>query len=488
MPSASVPGGAGTAAGAGSVTDGTTAAATGAPAGALDWNALGDEALRHLVALLRIDTTNPPGNETAAAEYCAAVLRDAGLAPAVLESAPGRGNCVCRLAADPARALPGEGPLLLHGHLDVVPADPAEWRHPPFAGETHDGYVWGRGAVDMKDMVAMSLTAVAALARAGVRPRRDVLFVAVADEELGSEMGAKWLVDHHPDRVRAQYALGELGGFTLHAAGRVFVPVQVAEKGLCWMRARVRGRQGHGSVPHDENPVVRLAELLARLGRRRLPQHNTDVMRAFLARMAEAQPVPAALVLRLLRAPALSGLLLDRVMPDRARAELFAALLHNTVSPTVLRAGAKTNQIPSTAEAELDGRTLPGQTAADLVRELRALWGDPDWLDLTVFKEHDPVEATPHTPMFAAIERVLARHAPGAVVLPNLLPGFTDAWAYAQLGAVCYGFSPVKLPEDPVFSRLYHGVDERVPVDGLRWGLRVLYETVREIAAPDAPL
>jgi acetylornithine deacetylase/succinyl-diaminopimelate desuccinylase-like protein len=455
-------------------------------AATLDWTAIGDEALRHLAALLRFDTTNPPGNERAAADYCARVLRDAGLPPAVLEAAPGRANCVARLSG--AAASSSDGPLLLHGHLDVVPADPSDWRHPPFAGETHDGYVWGRGAVDMKNMVAMSLTVVATLARAGVRPRRDVLFAAVADEELGSDLGAKWLVDHHPDRVRAQYALGELGGFTLYAGGRRLYPVQVAEKGLCWLRLRARGRQGHGSVPHAENPVTRLGEALAAIGRHRLPHHDTAVMRHFLARMAQTQPFPAATVLRLLANPLLSDLVLDRVMPDRARAELFDALLHNTASPTVVRAGAKTNQIPSVAEAELDGRLLPGQTPDDLIRELRAVTGDPHWLELEVIKHHAPVSATPDTPLFAAIERVVARHDPGAVVVPNLIPGFTDAWAWAQLGAVCYGFSPVRLPPDLVFSRLYHGVDERVPADGVRWGVRVLYETVREVAAPDAPL
>ena len=450
---------------------------------ALDWTALGDETLRHLVALLRIDTTNPPGGELPAASYCATVLREAGLDPALLESAPGRGNCVARLRGDSDAA-----PLLLHGHLDVVPADPAEWTHPPFAGETHDGHVWGRGAIDMKHMVAMSLTVLCALARAGVRPRQDVLFAAVADEEVGSRLGAKWLVDHHPDRVRAAYALGEVGGFTLHAAGRRLYPVQVAEKGLCWLRLRARGRQGHGSVPHDENPVVRLADVVARIGRQRLPQHNTAVMRDFLARTAATQPLPAAALLRALAAPGVSDLLLDRVLPDRARAELFAALLHNTAAPTVLRAGGKTNQIPSFAEADLDGRLLPGQTAEDLVREVRAVAGDPAWLEVDVLEHHPPVETSPATPLFEAITRVVQRNDPGAIVVPNLIPGFTDAWAWSQLGAVCYGFAPVRMGPDLVFSRLYHGVDERVPADGVRWGVRVLYETVREFVAPDAPL
>jgi acetylornithine deacetylase/succinyl-diaminopimelate desuccinylase-like protein len=204
--------------------------------------------------------------------------------------------------------------------------------------------------------------------------------------------------------------------------------------------------------------------------------------------MAATQPLPAAALLRALAAPGVSDLLLDRVLPDRARAELFSALLHNTAAPTVLRAGGKTNQIPSFAEAELDGRLLPGQTAEDLVREVRAVAGDPAWLEVDILEQHPPVETSPATPLFEAITRVVQRHDPGAIVVPNLIPGFTDAWAWSQLGAVCYGFAPVRMGPDLVFSRLYHGVDERVPADGVRWGVRVLYETVREFAAPDAPL
>lgn len=433
-----------------------------------------EAAVRHLQALIRIDTTNPPGNERAAAEYLAELLRADGIEPELLEPEPLRTSLVARLQGDGSRP-----PLLLHAHLDVVEAEPGRWRRPPFSGDLAEGYLWGRGAIDMKHMAVMCTMVLGRLAREGVRLRRDVIFAAVADEEAGCEKGSRFLCDRHPEKVRAEYALGEVGGFSVHLAGTTLYPVMVAEKGLCWLRATARGTPGHGSMPREDNAVVRLAEAVARLGRRRLPQHETVAARRYVEALAAALPPPVRWIVPRLLDPRLSTPIL-RLLPDRAVARAMAAVLSNTVSPTVLRAGAKTNVIPGEASCELDGRTLPGQQAADLVREIRAVVGDD--VELEVLRSHDGVETQPESPLFDAIARAVERHHPGARAVPYLCPGFTDASSWSRLGMRCYGFVPVRFDPkgDARFPELYHGNDERIPVEGFKWGLGVLYDLVRD--------
>jgi len=425
--------------------------------------------------LLRVDTTNPPGNEREAAELIAAELAEAGLEPTVLESAPGRANVVTRLRG--TGALP---PLLLTAHLDVVEADPACWQRPPFSGDIHDGCLWGRGAIDMKNMAAMSVALITRLAREKVRLERDIIFAGVADEEAGCRYGSLWLVDHHPDLVRAEYALGEGGGFNVFLAGKPFFTVQVAEKGVCWVKARVTGEPGHGSVPRPDSAVVRLAAAVARLGERGLPQHANAVMRDFVAGLAALQPRLVRPLIRALLSPRLAPRVLAR-LPDQSIARPLLAMLGNTASPTVLRAGDKTNVIPGHAEVEIDGRILPGQTEADFLRELGDVLG-PD-VDLEVMWSLPPVVTEPReSPLLDAIHATMADHAPGIPVIPYLLPGFTDAKAFTRLGARWYGFAPVKLPPEIRFADLFHGHDERIPVDGLRWGAEVLTDLVVRFA------
>src|SRR5215218_10791912 len=251
----------------------------------VDWEQEGKAVVELLRALLRFDTTNPPGNEAGCVEFLADTLRGAGVEPEVLSPAPGRANLVARLPGGDG----GAAPLLLNGHLDVVAAEVGRWRHPPFAGEVHDRAVWGRGAVDMKQMVAMSVVVIGLLARLGVPLRRDLKLAAVADEEAGCAAGSAFLVDHHPDRVRAGHALGEVGGATSYVGGRPFYPVQVAEKGVAWRRATATGSTGHGSIPREDNAVVWLSEFLARVGRRRLPVRPSPEVRRFLEGLAALQ-------------------------------------------------------------------------------------------------------------------------------------------------------------------------------------------------------
>jgi acetylornithine deacetylase/succinyl-diaminopimelate desuccinylase-like protein len=435
-----------------------------------------DDAVRLCQALLRLDTTNPPGQERAAADLIATELKKVGVEHQIFESAPGRANLVARLRSK----APKHAPILVSAHLDVVEADPATWTHPPFAGTIADGFLWGRGALDMKNMAAMCTAILCAFARDGVALDRDLIFAAVADEEAGCDFGSKWLVDHHPDLVCAEYALGEVGGFTMHLGGARLYPVQVAEKGVAWLRARVRGEPGHGSMPRDDSAVIRLAAAIARLGTTRLPVHVTPTMREFLAAAAGRAPRLLRPLLQRLLSPRITPTIL-KMLPDRGLARSLGAMLSNTASPTVLRAGSKTNVIPGVAECELDGRTLPGQTTADIIRELGAVLG-PD-VELEVIREAPPLVTEPAaSPLWDTIAAVIGERDPGAHVVPYLMPGYTDGKQFARLGARWYGFSPVKLPPGLRFADLYHGNDERVPVDGLRWGTEVLADVLRRFA------
>jgi acetylornithine deacetylase/succinyl-diaminopimelate desuccinylase-like protein len=363
-----------------------------------------------------------------------------------------------------------------------VEADAGAWRHDPFGAEIHDGYIWGRGAIDMKNMAAMSACVMALLARyvkEGGALERDVIFAAVADEEAGCTLGSMYLVDEHADDIRAEYMLGEIGAFSLHLFGRTFYPIQVAEKGVCWVRASYQGTPGHGSMPDPESAVLKLARAIERLGKTRLPMHPTAVVRGFLEGIARELPSPQRQVLKRLTTPQVATLILDYLVRDPVQRRSFGAMLSNTASPTILRAGSKVNVIPGRAQVDIDGRTLPGQTEAAFLDELRAALGD-DEATIEVLRSLPPIEASAKTPLFDHLAATLKRHDPTGVPLPYLIPGFTDAKAYARLKTTCYGFSPVRFDrgDEISFSAMYHGHDERIPTSGLRWGLQILFETV----------
>lgn len=435
-----------------------------------------------LQELLRIPTVNlgtreeGDGNERPAAELLAEHLRQAGLEPKLFEKMKGRTSVVARL-----RGTGKKPPLLLNAHLDVVEADKDAWQRDPFGGEIHDGYLWGRGAIDMKHMAAMSTCVLALLARGAAETKleRDVIFAGVADEENGCTLGSRFLVDEHPDEVRAEYVVGEVGGFSLHLFGRRFYPIQVAEKGVCWVRATYEGKPGHGSMPDPDSAVHRLARGLERLGRTRLPAHPTEQVRSFVSSLAAGLPRAQRAVLKRLSVPQVAPLILDYLIRDPGQRRSFGALLSNTASPTVLRAGGKVNVIPGRASVELDGRTLPGQTTDAFLRELAEVLGKDAKLE--VLKEMPPVVTPVDTPLYRALERAIVDQDPLGTPIPFVIPGFTDAKAYHRLGSHCYGFSPVQFDptHDVSFTRMYHGHDERIPVQGLAWGLRTLFEAIR---------
>jgi acetylornithine deacetylase/succinyl-diaminopimelate desuccinylase-like protein len=413
--------------------------------------------------LLRIDTTNTGDprttvGERVAAEYVAAQLADAGIESVLHESAPKRANLVARIpGADRSR-----GALLVHGHLDVVPADAAEWSVPPFEGVEKDGYLWGRGAIDMKDFDAMILAVVRQWKRAGVVPPRDIVLAFTADEEAGMEYGSQFLVREHPDLFKGvTEAIGEVGGFsyTISDDLRLYL-VETAEKGIDWLRLHARGRPGHGSFVHDDNAVTTLAEAVARVGRHRFPMIITPTVRSFLEQVCDA-----------------IGIEFDAENPELAIgklgpiANLIGATVRNTANPTRLEAGYKDNVIPGKASATIDCRTLPGQ-AEIFLDQLRAVIG-PD-IEIEHLQRQAALETGFDGALVDAMSAALRAEDPGARTVPYMLSGGTDAKAFTTLGIRCFGFAPLKLPADLNFSALFHGVDERVPVEGLRFGVRVL--------------
>ena len=421
--------------------------------------------------LIRIDTSNTADPETLAgeaeaADYVAGKLREVGYEVEVLESgAPKRMNVIARLeGADRSRPA-----LLVHGHLDVVPADPSEWSVHPFSGAVQDGYVWGRGAVDMKDMDAMMLAVARRFKREGVVPPRDIVWAFVADEEAGGRFGAQWLVANRPDLFEGcTEAVGEVGGFSLTFAEdrRVYL-VESAEKSMAWMRLRARGKPGHGSFLHDDNAVTTLAEAVARLGTHQFPLVVTDTVREFVDRMRQltGQEFPE---------DDLEGSL-AKLGPI---ARMVGATVRDTANPTMLSAGYKANVIPSTAEAVVDCRVLPGRRDAFLAEVDELLGPDVtrEWVT-----DLPSVETPFDGALTGAMHAALRAEDPNAEIAPYMLPGGTDAKSFATLGMNCYGFAPLRLPPELDFASLFHGIDERVPVDALRFGTRVMDRFLRSV-------
>jgi acetylornithine deacetylase/succinyl-diaminopimelate desuccinylase-like protein len=422
-----------------------------------------DEVAVLLSDLIRINTSNPTHPERPAAEWVAEKLADVGIESQIIEAEQGRASTIARIeGTDPSRA-----PLLIHGHLDVVPADPDEWTVDPFAGEVKDGYVWGRGAVDMKDMDAMVLALVRQWQRDGYRPPRDIVLAYLADEEAGGRQGAHFLVDDHPDLFAdCTEAISEVGGFSvsLNEQARVYL-VQTAEKGINWLRLRAGGAPGHGSMVHEDNAVTRLAEAVARVGNHEWPTVVTDTVRSTIAGLSQ-------IVGRDLDPDDV-----DEWLPMLGNAaRMIQATIRNTANPTMLEAGYKANFIPGRAEATIDARFLPGQEdlMLETIDELIGAGIEREFLVRDI-----AVETSFDGPLVEEMSAALRAEDPGAIPLPYLMSGGTDAKSFSTLGIRCFGFSPLLLPPDLDFTSLFHGIDERVPVEGLQFGVRVLDRLLR---------
>ena len=411
--------------------------------------------------LIRIDTSNRgdhsgPG-ERAAGEHVAALLAEVGLAPEILESHPGRASVVTRMAGeDPSRPA-----LLVHGHLDVVPADAADWSRHPFSGDIADGVVWGRGAVDMKDMDAMMLATIRQRMREGRRPPRDVVIAFLADEEAGGTWGAQWLVDNHPRLFEGvTEAIGEVGGFSATIGGQRLYLIQTAEKGMAWLRLTARGTAGHGSMIQPDNAVTELAETVARIGRHEWPVRLTPSAQMFLIAACDALGLDFS-----------PGNVREVLGKLGTLAKMTGATVTNTANPTILNAGYKVNVVPQAAVAEVDGRFLPGYEE-EFLTELDSLLGPGVQRE---FVHHDvALETTFDGDLCGAMTAALLAEDASARTVPYCISGGTDAKAFSRLGIRCFGFAPLRLPADLDFFGMFHGVDERVPVAALQFGVRVL--------------
>lgn len=418
--------------------------------------------------LIRFDTTNPPGNEAACVEFIRELLAGEGVASDLLALDPARPNLVARIEGR------GEAPpLLLYGHVDVVPTNDQTWTVDPFLGEERDGFVWGRGAIDMKGGVAMLVDAFRRWAASETKPPGDLMLCILADEEAGGLYGARFLAEQHARRFAGvSHAIGEFGGFTMQLAGRRFYPVMVAEKQSCRVTLTLRGPGGHGSVPVRGGAMARLGEALAALDQNRLPYHLTDpVLRMLEAIAAELDPGTAKLVKALLDAGTADQTLDLLGLSGRT----FDALLHNTVSATIVRGGTTLNVIPSVVELEMDGRILPGMTPADLERELVSLLGAE--IELAIDR-YDPGPATVDLGAFPTLASVLRDADPEAATVPIVLTAVTDARFFSRLGIQTYGFLPMRFPADTDFLSLVHAADERIPAGEVEWGADRIYEAV----------
>ncbi|MFJ9180461.1 M20/M25/M40 family metallo-hydrolase [Streptomyces sp. NPDC102360] len=423
-----------------------------------------EEAQREVVELcaelIRFDTSNPTSDERACADWVVSRLAEAGIDSELVESAPGRASVIARIeGTDRTR-----GALLVHGHLDVVPADAAEWQVPPFSGEIRDGYLWGRGAIDMKDTVAVMLATARHFARTGTKPSRDLVLAFLADEEAGGKFGAHWLVEHRPDLFEGvTEAIGEGGGFSyaLDDTRRLY-PIENAQRGMAWMELTSTGRAGHGSSPNADNAVTDLAESLTRIGRLTFPIRLIEPVRALLQEAAD-----------------LKGVELDFEVEDLDAelaklghvADFMQVVLRNSANPTMFTAGYQTNVIPGKATARVDARFLPGheQQLLDAIDELLLPSVSREWVN------HDiAMETTFDGPLVDAMCEAVRAEDPDGHPVPYCNPGGTDAKAFTKLGIRCFGFKGLKLPADLDYGRLFHGVDERVPLDGLRFGVRVM--------------
>ncbi|MET9117874.1 M20/M25/M40 family metallo-hydrolase [Streptomyces longwoodensis] len=425
-----------------------------------------DEVVRFTSDLIRIDTTNRGGGdcrERPAAEYAAEQLAGAGLEPVLLENTPGRTNVVARLEGSD----PSADALLLHGHLDVVPAEAADWRVHPFSGEVRDGVVWGRGAVDMKNMDAMILAVVRSWARQGVRPRRDVVIAFTADEEASAEDGSGFLADRHPGLFEGcTEGVSESGAFTFHdGSGRQIYPIAAGERGTGWLKLTARGRAGHGSKVNRENAVTRLAAAITRIGEHEWPLRLTPTVRAALTELAALYGIETDL-------SDVDGLL-DKLGPA---ADLVASTVRNSANPTMLSAGYKVNVVPGQAVAHVDGRHLAGHE-----EEFRATLDEltGPYVDWEFDHREVALQAPVDSPTYARMAEAVREFAPEGHVVPYCMSGGTDAKQFSRLGITGYGFTPLKLPEGYDYQAMFHGVDERVPVDALHFGVRVLDRFLR---------
>lgn len=434
-----------------------------------DSQAIYNRPIELLQNLIRFDTTNPPGNESECIAYINHLLTEAGFETTLLSKIPTRPNLIARLK--------GRGdapPLLLYGHVDVVTTASQKWTYPPFEGKMVNGYVWGRGALDMKGGIAMMLAAFLRAKSEGLEPASDIVLAILCDEERSGNYGAKHVIENSPQQFEGvRYALGEFGGFSMHIGQQTFYPIQVMEKQVCSVRAKVHGPGGHGSLPMQGGTMARLALFLQQLDQRRLPVHITPVARQMFEAMSLALPLPQGSVLRQVLNPSWTDGVL-KLLGKNGRT--FHPLLRNTINATIVRGGEQVNVIPAEIFIDLDGRLLPGYGPDDLINELRRIVGDEVELEVV---EYNPGPAEPDMGLFCMLGDILREVDSEGIALPLLLPGATDGRFFSRLGIQTYGFTPIKLPVGFNFFETIHAADERIPIEAVEFGTNAIYRALQ---------
>lgn len=431
-----------------------------------------------LCDLIRINTTNPPGNETEAAKYLAETLEKEGFKCELFESTPGRGSIITRIKGT------GEKPnLLLLSHLDVVAANPKEWSVDPFEGVVKDDFVWGRGALDMKSMTAMEVMVMKLLKRNKMKLRGDVILAATADEEKGGEAGAGWLVRNHPEKIRADYVINEGGGLAIPIEGKNIYTIQTTEKGILWFKIKAKGRPGHGSVPGTaDNAILRMNRVVEKLGNYRAKMTVVPTVKQFLSQITKENKTVQQALMLLLQNPDMGDQILDMLAEkDKAMAEELRARLRMTIAPTIIHGGIKENIIPSECEAVFDCRVLPGQNPTEAMNEIKRLLEgvDLEKLEFETIQANEPSESPANTPLYEQIVKVMKEFEPNCSIAPILLTGGTDSRFFRKIGSICYGFQPLRsdMPYGEILKTI-HGIDERISIENLVFGTSVLYNVV----------
>jgi len=438
----------------------------------VNWRKCGEEATKILSELLQIDTTNPPGNERPAAEYLQRFFQKEGISSEVLEKEPRRSNLLARLTG----SKPGPK-LLLLSHTDVVPAtNPKNWKHPPFSGAVKDGYVWGRGALDMKSMTAMEAMAFVLFKRLKLDFAGELIFLAVADEEKGGTYGAAWLTEAHPEKVFADYVINEGGGMPLEVNGKVFYTIETVEKGLWWVRVRVKGTAGHGSMPHEDNPLVKSARLIDRIAQHRFPKLISPSLRIFFEKIASALGPQGSQAIQAILAEG-KDLDVKPLFEDTAlNPYLVNAFIRTTCSPTIIRAGLKENVIPDACEFVLDFRFVPGFSQKQIQKTLESMAKELGIaIEIETLQFHDVSESPSNTDLYRIIEQTVHEELPGVEGLPYLMTGATDSRFLREIGSIAYGFQPLSTQMSlSERSKLIHNDNERIDKDSLELGVKLL--------------
>ena len=441
----------------------------------IDWEKVKEEAVQILSDYIKIETTNPPGNEMAGARYLQGILEREGLVVTVLESQPERGNVIC-----PLKGKDGLAPLILLHHIDVVPAEENKWKYPPYSGAVVDGEIWGRGAQDCKSLGVIELLAFLLLKREGFQSKRDIVYLATADEETGGKWGVGWLFENHPEMMRAEYVINEGGGVGMIVGGRNVYTCQTAEKGICWLKLTFRGKPGHGSVPHDDNCVVKMARAIEKISSYRSPLRRTLTTANFLKGIAEEQSFPRSLIMRQILNPVFSKAIEKRI-PDAGLKGMVGAILRNTFVPTVVQGGQKTNVIPSECSCQVDCRILPGVDPEMIKTEIRSLLNDSKDYEIEILQTSPASESAGDNALYRAMAKTLTRLDSKAKMIPMMLTGATDSRFFRDKGTAAYGFQPMApIKNLSEYVSRVHGHDERIAAESLLFGTRVLYELLKD--------